>query len=1036
VRFWLAFGALAAVAVVLAAVAPCAPGVDLEREAAARCANGYRLTPGRPVPGRLRQGGVHVYRIARERNEVLDAVVEQRGIDVAVVLRRPMGRALLEVNSPNGSRGPEPVFTVAASPIDYCLEVQAGENHGDYAVRVEPRRPASSVDRMHAEAFSVFNQGEQFRKGSEPDRAVSHYEKALALWETTGNSFQQGITLFRLGSIRQDLGPAGESVPFFLRALLLLKGHPGETAAVLSRLGGAYASQGRNTDAFKLYQQSLEIGQKTGDLAVQAVAFDVLGRQYMQWGEYESARSNFEQSLRLWEEYGHTPRNQANLFNELSGLDLVLGRPEEAYERSLRALESEQVKGHASGAAISLRQMGEAQVELGNPRRALPLLERSIEMAEAAKSDAFTAYSLVALGNAHLALGELDQASVAYKKALNLSAALNIPSSVAIATASLAGIAYQRGDWRTALQGFDQARSVFEHVGDRAAVATTLYDRALAHRTAQLLPEARADLEQALVILEELRQKPAATSTRASFLASRHDYYELYIDTLMQLAQRQSTPALEHLAFESSERARARALLDELGERNIRGGVDPRRLARATQLERRLVDLENQRQGLPINQPYTAPQRSMLETEIQNVVDEQSAIRAEIRRNDPHYADLTQPRPLTLPEIQERVLDEGTALLAYTLGEERSYLWLIRRGSFSSHELAPRREIESAARDVYTALSKKTDGAALRTAAARLSQLVLDPIASELGQDRLLVVADGALQYIPFAALPLPVSLAHPETPLTGEHEVISLPSASIAAILRQEIAGRPPPAQLLAAFADPVFQAEDKRVPEVFRHSSPAGTSSEEFTDALRSARDLGLSGFVRLRHSADEAEAIFRFVPRGMGHLALGFEATRELALQPSLGQYRIIHFATHALLDTVHPALSGIVLSLVNRRGQRQNGFLSAYEIYNLHLPVDLVVLSACETALGKDVKGEGLIGLTRGFMYAGAPRVVVSLWSVSDKGTAEFMQRFYRNMLVDGLKPAAALRAAQRSMLADPAWSSPYYWAGFVLQGEWR
>jgi CHAT domain-containing protein len=139
---------------------------------------------------------------------------------------------------------------------------------------------------------------------------------------------------------------------------------------------------------------------------------------------------------------------------------------------------------------------------------------------------------------------------------------------------------------------------------------------------------------------------------------------------------------------------------------------------------------------------------------------------------------------------------------------------------------------------------------------------------------------------------------------------------------------------------------------------------------------------------------------------------------------------------LINSVHPELSGLVLSLVDPQGRPQEGFLRLHDIYNLKLGADLVVLSACQTALGKDIRGEGLIGLTRGFMYAGAPRVVASLWEVDDRATAELMKRLYEGMLVRGLTPAAALRDAQLALRRDRRWSDPFYWGAFVLQGEWK
>ncbi len=175
---------------------------------------------------------------------------------------------------------------------------------------------------------------------------------------------------------------------------------------------------------------------------------------------------------------------------------------------------------------------------------------------------------------------------------------------------------------------------------------------------------------------------------------------------------------------------------------------------------------------------------------------------------------------------------------------------------------------------------------------------------------------------------------------------------------------------------------------------------------------------------------------VPAGEALEALDFKASRQTAMSPELAQYRIVHFATHGVLDSVHPELSGLVLSMVDEHGQRQNGYLDLDDIFNLNLPADLVVLSACETGLGKEIHGEGLVGLTRGFMYAGAARVVASLWEVDDIAASELMGRFYQAMEKQGMRPAAALRQAQLQMWKQKQWSSPYYWGAFQMHGEWK
>jgi CHAT domain-containing protein len=260
-----------------------------------------------------------------------------------------------------------------------------------------------------------------------------------------------------------------------------------------------------------------------------------------------------------------------------------------------------------------------------------------------------------------------------------------------------------------------------------------------------------------------------------------------------------------------------------------------------------------------------------------------------------------------------------------------------------------------------------------------------------------------------------------------------------VLAVLRREIRGRQAASKAVAVIADPVFEADDPRVATASPRPHPVAAPAPA-SDLRRALRDVGMLregglSVPRLLSSRQEADAIIA-AAAGAGISATDFAASRATATSPELGQYRIVHFATHGLLNSEHPELSGLVLSLVNEQGKDQDGFLRLHDIYNLNLPVDLVVLSACNTGLGKEVRGEGLVGIVRGFMYAGAARVVSSLWKVDDEATAELMKRFYQQMLQGGLTPAAALRAAQVDMWQQKRWRSPYYWAAFGLQGEWK
>ena len=196
-----------------------------------------------------------------------------------------------------------------------------------------------------------------------------------------------------------------------------------------------------------------------------------------------------------------------------------------------------------------------------------------------------------------------------------------------------------------------------------------------------------------------------------------------------------------------------------------------------------------------------------------------------------------------------------------------------------------------------------------------------------------------------------------------------------------------------------------------------------------------LRSGGPARLTHSSEEADAIAKAAPRGTTMVVKGFDATRETAMNSRLGDYQIVHFATHGFLDGEHPELSSIVLTMVDKNGVEKNGVMPLHDIYSMDLSAELTVLSACQTALGKDIKGEGFVGLTHSFISAGSRSVVASLWKVDDRATAALMADLYQSMLQKGMSPAAALRAAKLKVMQDKRWSAPYFWAGFVVQGEY-
>ncbi|MBO0352080.1 CHAT domain-containing protein, partial [Phormidium pseudopriestleyi FRX01] len=432
-----------------------------------------------------------------------------------------------------------------------------------------------------------------------------------------------------------------------------------------------------------------------------------------------------------------------------------------------------------------------------------------------------------------------------------------------------------------------------------------------------------------------------------------------------------------------------------------------------------------------------------LKQELDTLLRELDELRAEIRRTSPRYAALTQPQPLTVEQVQQQVLDKDTLLLQYSLGEDRSFLWAVTPDSVEVYELPSRSQIEELGEEFYRLMQNpdyrgesrnitvSPNIPQINASATQLSQMLLSPVADKLPGKRLLVVADGVLNFIPFAALPTPGG-GEELTPLLVNHEIINLPSSSTLAILREQDAGRQLAPKTVALIADPVFELDDERV---------TGQSAVKASDlgrivVNRSADTIIGRPIPALPGTRQEAEAILALVPADAAMSAFDFDASRATVANTDLSQYKMVHFATHGFVSSSAPELSGVVLSLVDERGNAVDGFLRLHDIFNLELNAEVVVLSACQTGLGDSIRGEGLVGLTRGFMYAGTPRLVVSLWNVDDAATAELMSSFYGKLLSQQMTPAQALREAQLEMLASEDRNSPYFWAAFTLQGEWK
>ncbi len=855
----------------------------------------------------------------------------------------------------------------------------------------------AQTSKKNLTAQQAYQQAKQlYEQGTAAARvqAMKKFEEALALYQTAGDRTSQAPILIYMGKTHSDFGEKQTAQDYYKQALSIyqhLKDKSGQ-ATTLNNIGKIYSELGEKQKALDYYHQALPLRRQIKDKRGEAITLNNIGAIYAFLGEQQKALDYYHQSLPLKIQVG----DKASWANTINGI-------------------------------------GKVYLDLGDEQKALDYFNQSLLLSQQGKNKTNEAIALNNIGIVHSNLGNQQKALDYFQQSLPLFAIAEDKSGTAIALNNLGKVYAKLGKQQTALDYYIQSLNLFQQLGSKPREAQNLYDIASLERDQGNLKTAQSRIETSLKIVENLRSQLLSQELRTSYFATVQDYYQLYIDLLMQLHKQQPDQGYDKQALQASERARARSLLELLSEANadIRQGVEPKLLSQERLLQQKLDVLETQQVEL-LSRKNTESEAQALETQIATLLEQYKQIQAQIRAISPRYAALTQPQPLTLRQIQQQVLDDNTLLLEYSLGEKRSYLWAVTNKNIVSYELPKRADIEAAVQkfrqDITSPYLKHSPSI------NKLSQLILAPVAQQLEGKRLVVVSDGALQYVPFAALITPNSQPSSKyEPLLLKHEIITLPSASTLDILRQEQKGRKLAPKTLAVLADPVFRSNDERLQG--KLSRPPLVSNLDNLALSRSVSDSGIN-FERLRFTRQEAEAILALVPHHKGKPALDFTASRQTATSEELSQYRIIHFATHGIFNSKHPELSGVVLSLFDDKGMPQNGFLRLRDIFNLNLQSELVVLSACQTGLGEEIKGEGLVGLTRGFMYAGSPRVVVSLWSVDDQATSELMQRFYQQMLQARLKPAAALRNAQIEIWRKQKYAAPYYWAAFTLQGEWN
>jgi CHAT domain-containing protein/Tfp pilus assembly protein PilF len=1050
------------------------------------------LAPGAPIKGSIRTGESHSFAIRLQKNQYLRVGLEQRGIDLNLTLWNPGGKKIA-TGGPSSRQQWTILSLITSEAGAYGLRVAApaaAGTTGRYRLVIEDRRAAVSGDRSRVAAQEKLSQGLRARdqpKGlpeallrlgealplwreagdvpgevdtlneigetefylDELDQARGHFEsslalalqvrytrgqaqawndlggvlsrqepptaalepyrKALVLWKELGEVGEQGTTLVNMGDlVRRSLYDLDQASRSFNEALPLVHEAGDQTGEADSLTGLGLIAQGRGDldGALRRFGDALGLS-KAGDRQHEATILTNMADIHL-------ARGNLQKALELYDAAlasggaGDQVEN-GRLLHNLASLYAALGQPEQALLRYQRALDHQ--RKNPTATAITLNSIATLSAA-SNPVNAGETLTRALKISRDARQPAIEALTLHNLGSLHRSLGETEVALTELREALVLRDRLPDLLDRARTRLELATAEAQLHRTGQAAASVRQALELARRVRARSVIARCLLLQATLDRDGGDLERARREIEEALRVVETVRSDVGTDELRTSYFAAQRSYYDFYVDLLMRLSLKDRRFQVRALA--ASEQTRARGLLDLLAEGRIdvASGIDPELKRREIALASELAWTEGQLKQ--VRQAATPDEAAAkrLEDRLLAIEQQQQALIGEIRNRNPRYAEVRYPPALDGRSIQAR-LDSQSALLEYAVGEEVTFLFVVTHEGLDAYRL-PFGAKALGERVERLRKSLKTPGRSLRgnylQEAVALYRDLIGPAERRLTEKRTwLVSPDSILHLLPFEALL--TQIPKPDEPDSGlpfllrRHAIAYVPSASVLAGLEKPHTDPVPRQQAEApaflAFANPAY---------------PQGKGTPELP---------------LLPGSESEVQAIARLYPAGNSKLYLGREATKDNVMGNGLLEHAVrVQFATHGFLDEARPQLSS--LALAPGRAPGDDGFLRVHEIFDLKLNADLVVLSACDTS-GAQVTGEGLVGLTRAFFYAGASSLVVSLWRAQDVSTPELMAGFYRQ-LVQG--KAEALRSAKLEMIAAGRYAHPSYWAPFILVGDPR
>lgn len=885
-------------------------------------------------------------------------------------------------------------------------------------------------------------------KAQKLDQSQGFYQKALDLAEKTGNpkliaraSFSAGEFFYRKRDLARMIEFQEKALRYFHEA-----GDKSGEAETMTYLAYSYVMDNDRVKGREIARQAVNIARESGEARTLAFALLALGDADQRMGNWHTAFTSFTEAETFFPD-NLDLTEKAILFDRFGVFYETYGNLRLAQNYYQKSLELFRQAENVFGVSELLTVLGQIFQQLGETDKAIACFTEAYEIAKKSKDPVSLGMAEENLGAIYLGNGEFNKAFFFYQSALKNYKKVGMKHLIASATEKLGGLYERQNKNDAARTEYLSALEMNRAISSTFAVAQTLHKLGQLANSENETEKALSYISESVELTEKLHGDIANSKLKRSYLAEVYGRYELYIDLLMKMERLYPEKNYDLRALQVSERIRARSQLEtlQLAQVDFSKGADAEMISRERETRALLNKKADELTDL-LSSNAEKQQIQKITDEINWLTNAHEEIKANLKQTSPVYLTIRNPAPFDVAEFQNRILDDKTILLEFSFGKDESYLWILDKTQLSTYRLLPRRQIESRIKNLRSLLAEREmrenetvenyqeriiQAEKLYWQEARLlSEEILGQAAAQITDKRLVIVADGDLQYFPLGALPLPG--ANTEEPILLTNEIVYEPSAQMLFLLADNFQPSFPAASKdLLVFSDPVFSADDARLSKDLKiddnfPSKASGANALRYVESLKS--------LPRLTASKEEGNLVADVIGWEKADVLTGFSATRERALSSEVSDYKIVHFATHAIINEENPELSGIVLSRFDMQRLKMDEIVRLQDIYGLNISADLVVLSACNTGIGKEIKGEGLMSLNSAFLQVGAKSVVSSLWKVEDYATLETMKIFYQILVREKATPSQALRQAQIKMRQNERYRSPFYWAAFTVQGD--